>query len=115
LTAQVDLGQLTAGDDYELEVTVLDDTGNPRDILGVPSIKFQLWRRGAMVVEKALGSGIEITNAAAGVILITLNASDTEGLSGVCNYEVEVVDLAGKYQTPVYGTIPFRRGLIANT
>jgi hypothetical protein len=115
LTAQVNLRELTAGDDYELEVTVLDDAGAPRDILGVPSIKFALARRGEVVVEKTLGNGIEITNAAAGRILVYLDAADTEGLSGNCTFEVEVIDLAGKYQTPVYGTVPFRRAIIANT
>lgn len=110
----VNLGTLTPGDDVIIALSLVDEDGAALDITGVVSIKFQLNRNGTPVVAKELLDGITVTDEATGELEIALAAADTEELIGGCDYEVELVDVDGKYRTPIYGAVGFRPALIAN-
>lgn len=108
------LGRLTAGDDYQLVHRVLDDNREPLSLIGLQSAIFRLQgRTGELVAVKTLDSGIAIDTSTS-EMTITLDAADTEGLSGARWFEVELRDADGKYRTPVYGTMVLRAALIAN-
>lgn len=114
MTVYHNIGTLTAGDDYTIDLVIKDEDGDPLNITSLTSAKFYISSHGTMAVAKDLTDGIEITSALAGELDITLAAADTEGLRGTYEYEVEIVDAEGRYKTPVYGYITFRTALIAN-
>jgi len=114
VTAYANLGQITAGDDYDITLTIKDEAGNPINIGGLESAVFKLVRRKNVVFRYTLADNIELTDAGNGVLVIHIDAEDTEGLSGDAQFEVEIIDVEGSYRTPVYGVVNFRRALIAN-
>lgn len=106
----------TGGDDLVIEVTVQDGSGEPLSLSGLQSAKFDIATAPGEdpLVSKSLGAGVAVTDASIGRLNVTLDASDTEGMSGAFEYELEVVDASGKRQTPVYGRIRFRLAVIPN-
>jgi hypothetical protein len=114
VTVYANIGTLTAGDDYTIDLVIKDEAGEPLNITNLTSAKFYISSQGTLAVAKDLTDGIEITSALNGELDITLAAEDTEALRGTYEYEVEIVDAEGRYKTPVYGYITFRSGLIAN-
>lgn len=102
------LGVRTAGDDMRLVVPV------GVSLAGLTSAKFVIQRRGVAQVQKALDDGIEVTDADGGELTVEIAGADTEGLAGVMDWEIEVVDFDGNHRTPAWGVIAFRQALIAN-
>jgi uncharacterized protein YjdB len=99
-----------AGDTYELNVTVEEDDGTPKNLTSA-SISFALsrYRGDETVVEKTDSDpGTEITDAQNGKLTVRLEPSDTEGLGRdegeEYDYEIEVTDSVGDVATVTVGT-----------
>lgn len=109
--------EVSAGDDNIFEVSVQDQNGDPKTLVGAQAIRWWVARKvtsSARVIEKALASGITVTDPAGGVLQIAIDADDTEGLKGDYYHELEVVDSSGKVQTVLIGTVTVVRTLITN-
>jgi hypothetical protein len=65
-------------------------------------------------MEKSVGSGITVTNAAGGVITIEIEPDDTETVFGAYYHELEVIDAAGDIGTVLRGTMTITRALVTN-
>jgi hypothetical protein len=113
VTNEVYLGQYTSGDDIAIDVSIVDEAGAALNINGLQGATFKV-TNGVTVVRKELGDGITIADGPAGLLTVDIDEFDTEGFDGLFSYELEIVDFDGKYRTPVFGQILFRRGLIAN-
>jgi hypothetical protein len=100
------------GDSKTLQVTVLTEAGGPADLAGA-AIRWQLATKikGPAIVEKAIGSGITLVDAAAGRFDVALDPPDTEPLTGVHYYEAEVVNLA-IVSTVLTGSVEIKPTLI---
>lgn len=74
-----------------LSVTVTTDTGRPASLSGA---KLYFTARphpqGDVVITKTIDDGIEVTDAAKGIALITLSTEDTDLPSGQYRYDVWV-------------------------
>lgn len=86
-------------------VTVLVN-GSPLDLTSA-GVVFKMKRRGAMrsdaaAVTKSVGSGILLTDPAAGVFTISPFIIDVAG--GVYNYDVQITTAAGKVASYIKGT-----------
>jgi hypothetical protein len=114
VTAYANLGQVTAGDDLDITLTIKDEQGVPIHIGGLESAVFKLARGNTILVRYTLDDNVELADAEKGILKIHIAAEDTEGLNGDASFEVEIIDVEGSYRTPVYGVVNFRRGLISN-
>jgi hypothetical protein len=114
VTVYANLGSITAGDDYDITLTIVDEAKQPIHIGGLESAVFKLARKKNVLLRYTLGNGITLVDAENGELHIHLAAEDTEGLTGDAQFEVEIIDVEGSYRTPVYGVVNFRRALIAN-
>lgn len=106
-----------AGDTISVYVTVPDQDGQPVNLTGASAI----WqaapgtpRRFAStpVLTKATGSGITITNAAAGELRIDLQPGDTAGLVGDFYHELQTTDSGGASTTPLAGLMTLTPQLV---
>lgn len=95
-----------AGDDKRLEVTVRDEDGAVVDLTGIESAKWSLAKtaNSTALVTHTLNDNIAVVAATSGVIHITIDAADTEGLRGVYYHEAEITDASGKTGTILYGS-----------
>lgn len=100
-----------AGDTIQIEDTVVDSEGDLKDLSGA-DIVFGLaaYPGESVIVEKTItGGGVSITDAAGGVLQVTLQPSDTESLGSPDGteyyYEIEVTDSDSITQTVTTGTI----------
>lgn len=67
------------------------------------------------LLQKAIGTGITVTDAPNGALDISIASADTKTLKpGPYYYELEVVDSAGDVQTVLTGTITLLPALITN-
>ena len=119
MTARADIGGVgaeaplyIAGDYLELVVTILDGDGEPVDISGILAARYVITKAGAgdypigsALVSKALGSGIAITNGAAGVLTVTIANGDTGALVGGYRHELEITDADGRVSTVLLGRV----------
>lgn len=94
-----------SGDDKTLQFTVKDQDGVVVDITGASITWAFAARVGATAIaSKTVGSGITITDAAAGVFQVTIDAADTASLTGgVLYHEAQLVDSGGVKSTIAYG------------
>lgn len=99
-----------SGDRKNIVVTVRDEAGAIVDLTG-STARFRLARHpGAIsIFEKAVGSGLSMTDPAAGVLTVTLSADDTVALVGVFHWDVVVIDASGNPTTVAYGTLDLLR------
>ena len=111
MTEQKTLMKLWSGDTRIVVFNVKDSDGNAQDLTSATA-KFEMAAReggtfsGAADVELATGgSGIEITDAAAGEVTVTIAASDTASLSGEYYWELEITDSASRVSTVAYGFV----------
>lgn len=90
-----------AGDDVELDLTILKTDGTPYDLTGCQEVNYAIARdrKSAALVTKTLGSRITITDAVNGKVQIVITSTDTEALDGTYYHEVQVVDASGLTST----------------
>lgn len=106
---------MTAGDYKTLVVTIKDAEGAAVNISGATI----LWQAGrsfgkASTISKSTSSGISITDGANGQYTVTLDASDTDSMSGTYYHESEMT-LNGVKTTVLTGTMKVHPALIEAT
>jgi hypothetical protein len=105
---------LFAGDTQTLEITVVDELGQPLDITGAT---VRWWASSSPYVrppaiKKETGSGVTLVDAAHGRFNVELAAADTEALrAGPVYYEVEIDD-DGRVNTVLSGAFNVKPALI---
>ena len=104
--------EMHAGDDQDLAFTVKDEAGSAVDITGF-TIAWRLATHvtAPMLVSKATGGGITITDAVQGEFTVALAAADTAGLAGVYYHEAELTDGGGDISTIATGHVTLHGGL----
>jgi len=107
---------MTAGDTKQLVITVKDADGDAVSITG-SSIKWQCARSlgKASVLSKTTSSGIQITDGANGVFVVTLSPSDTESLVGNYYHESQITFSDNTVSTVLVGTMTVKPALIEAT
>ncbi len=101
---------MTSGDDHTLNATIRDaleaDDGVVVDLSGLMAAEWVLSKRKNTVeiINKTLGSGITVVDAANGRLDVTLVPADTADLSGKYYHECEIKDVSGKTKTVFWGT-----------
>jgi hypothetical protein len=92
------LARVVQGDDVKLNFTIQDRTDTAVDITNSQAITFKVRKEvGATVtISKTLGSGIAITDGAAGQLTVTLESTDTEDMNiGGHVMELQITDENG--------------------
>jgi hypothetical protein len=97
--------EIRRGDDYELQVTLVDESGNVINNSNFTAL-MQLRRAPstAVVIELTGDDGLTL-GGADGIITIALTNEQTALLLGVYVYDLEIVDAQDKVWTPLYGSI----------
>ena len=93
--------------DVILQVSVVDQDGNVFSLVGVSAIVWSLSRElgcDPVLITKTLGSGITVTDAAAGKLEIKIDAADNLILSGIFEHELTVTDSISDKSTVMVGT-----------
>ena len=109
--------EMHQGDTKRLAVSVKDPAGAAVSLIAAESIKWWVARRvtsTTRLLEKSVGSGITVTNAAGGLLTISINPDDTKTVSGDYYHELEVIDAAGDIGTVLRGTMTIVRALVTN-
>ena len=100
-----------AGDDVDLQIAVTDAaTGNPKVLTGA-SVQWAMFRayKGTVVLTKDTDGGITITDAAGGILTISIGAADTLDIRpDDYAHEVEVTDSGGNVSTVTTGHITLK-------
>jgi hypothetical protein len=102
--------EITRGDTRRYQVTVTDEAGLPVNLSGA-SIYFTVRKKLASsvddadaVFQKAVGTGITISDAAGGVIALVIDPADTRNFPKVVLlYDLQVITAAGDTITPAMG------------
>ena len=101
--------EMSSGDSKLLTITTLDQDDAVVDITGA-SI--------SMVIAKRVNTTALVTkagtiiNAVGGVFTIDLLPADTDALSGVYYFEMQLTDASGRISTVVYGSLTIRQDAI---
>lgn len=93
---------IVQGDDVDLVFNIKTKANTAVNLTGAASITFQLGRLDDQdaLIEKTVGDGVTVNDAAAGQITVALADTDTEELlPGTYYFDVLVVDSAGKKST----------------
>lgn len=106
-----------SGNDVVLVVTVEDadaGDGSPLNLAGAQEVIWALAKRAnaTAILTKTLGDGVEITDAAAGEVEVTLTSADLEPLRGDYYHEMRVTNSAGQKATVMYGDVTLKINLI---
>jgi hypothetical protein len=106
--------ELYSGNALTVEFTVYQNDGRtPFNLSGASAI----WRLCSLfdpapVITKTIGAGLTITNAAAGIVSLSLSSSDTDPLgSQPYRHELEVIDGSGNPTTVTTGTVMINQSL----
>lgn len=93
--------RIVQGDDVDLDLTVLDKDDNIIPLTGVIALTFKakLTIDGQAYIEKSLGAGVSIIDAALGQVLVALYPTDTNISAGNYLFEYQITDSAGKLST----------------
>lgn len=100
--------EFTAGDTWEIYVTLLDENGDPYDLTAGPEIKWTMLDR---AYNHAFGSGdiiITVTDATAGKIKIFIPAEKTTGLAAGAYTDALRMTFGGTVGTLLVGPINVR-------
>ena len=103
-----------SGDTKLLEITVLDQDGDPVDLTGA-TVKWQMAKKvtsDTPVLSKEIGSGVVIMNPTAGRFDISLQPADTAAIKGAYYHEAEITESGGDVATVLAGTITILPDLI---
>ena len=105
--------EMHSGDSKDIIVSVLDELDQVVPITGATAV-FILSNNpySAAIITKSSGSGIVITDGPGGILTVTLDATDTEGLAGSFYYEIELTDALLKVSTIVLGQINIRADVV---
>ena len=106
--------EMVSGDAVVLEITVLDQTTNtPVNLAGCSAIfkAVHYWSKLA-IFTKTTADDVTVPDAAAGRIDVSIDASDTEALTGEFAYEMQITDSAGNRSTPLRGVLSVVADLI---
>ena len=99
---------LKAGDDRTVRIGVQDANGSARDLTTDEEVKFRAAPSlavSAATISKVDGDGIEIVDAAAGLIDVVFTRAETLALAqGFLLWEVKITDAAGEVITLDFGT-----------
>ena len=108
-----------AGDYLDLVVTAVDGAGAPLNISGAANLRYSISAilangqpSGSPLLTRALGSGVAITDAGAGLFVVTLENGATGDLSGPYYHEAELIDDDGRVVTLFQGWIKIAPQLI---
>ncbi|HEY0820258.1 MAG TPA: hypothetical protein VGD46_15845 [Rhizobacter sp.] len=95
------------GNDHVLAVQVMQGA-SPLNLAGITAAKFWLAKKVSSpspLVEKTLGAGVTVTDAAQGRLEIALANADTRPLKGSLYCELELVNADGRRATVMVGTV----------
>lgn len=110
MTAERQDFEMMSGDDHTLNATIRDaleaENGVVIDLSGLSAAEWVLSKRKntAELINKTLGSGITVVDAANGRLDVTMVPADTAALKGKYYHECEIVDVSGKTKTVFWGT-----------
>ncbi len=101
--------ELYAGDDRDIIVTIYDDDGSPLNLSSLNAAQWVLKRnsRGDSeeLLSKTLGSGMAITSASEGILTVTLDHDDTQGVAPSTYYhEIRIKNSGLRTGTVLTGT-----------
>lgn len=66
------LPDLIVGETAQWQITITDETNTPVNLTGVQEIEFRLTARDTVVASRVIGTGVQIVDALAGSVLVTL-------------------------------------------
>jgi hypothetical protein len=97
---------MMAGETRKMNVTITDPSGKAINLSGA-TIQWVLKRdvSSPAIVQKTLGAGVSITDIATGKILIFLEPTDTQNLSGNYYHIAKLTDGLGEVSYPFKGNI----------
>ena len=104
MTTTHEIVSWTAGDDWQIKATLLDENGNPFDLSGTPQIKWALMDSAFHRVIDEDNVNIAVTDAAAGQCSITIPAVISSPLAGRYTDVIRIV-FGGVTSTLSYGSI----------
>ena len=99
--------EMIAGNTKEIRIQVTDGAGVPVDLSGYVA-RWGLFKPhggDALVSKASTTGGIDISQAASGLLLVNLAAAETDGLSGLYLHECEVEGPGGEVETVVQGEV----------
>jgi len=94
----------TAGDDWQINATLLDENNNPFDLTGSPEIKWALMDGSFQRVLDEHDVSISVTEALTGKCQINIAAATSSPLAGRYTDVIRIV-IGGITSTLSYGTI----------
>ena len=110
-----------SGDSQVIGYTITDaESGDPVNLVAASAIKWRASKKLSSgfsptpLLIKALGTGVSVTNAAAGTIQVVLAPADTALLAGRFYHELEITDGSGNVSTVAVGTLTITKDLIAD-
>lgn len=109
--------EMHQGDTKRLRISIKDPSGTAVSLIGAQSIKWWVAKRVTSTtrfLEKTVGDGITVDDAAGGLLTISLDPEETEDVSGDYYHELEVIDSAGDIGTVLRGTMTVVRALVTN-
>lgn len=111
---------IVSGDSRTLRFTVTGENGAALNLAGAEAVRWGCVRKRAdgkfappAAVERTLGAGISITDAASGIIEVVLAPADTAGLAGGrYHHELQLTDAAGAVSTLAVGELTIVEDLL---
>lgn len=98
-----------AGDTCAVTITVLDEDGDPKSIIG-STINWVAYHGDTVYLTKTTSSGITLSDPANGEFEISFVPADTESMGiGAYTHEAEVTDSSGNVSTVTVGTMTVLR------
>ena len=96
--------RINKGNSYVIEITIVDDEGEPVSLASVINIQYvltTLTNPKQVLITKATGANqINIVSSASGIVEIYLNNDDTDDLvDGIYYHEAVIVDSGGNVTT----------------
>lgn len=114
--------EVKRSDTKQLQVTIVDNAGAVVNLTGATSVRWWWSKKLAnggfsptQVFQRSLGSGITLVSPSTGRLDIDFDRTQTRDLTpGDYYHELEVIDLAGRVQTVLQGTVTLEKDLIVN-
>ena len=105
--------EIVSGDNSSVQFDVTNQSGAVVDITSATAT-WALARRNhsTTLVSKTVGDGITIVDGPNGVLLVSLDQTDTASLSGDYYHELQIVQSSGRKTTAAYGTASVLTDLI---
>jgi hypothetical protein len=102
---------LYAGDNASLNYAITDESNNPLNLTGSSLVYIIAANEGgaAIVTKSTANGGISVTNAAGGLLTVSLASADTASLSGVLWQQLVMTDANSAVTTLSTGTITFEQ------